>query len=185
MPPVLCTQGPLHRTATFARAQRVRHIIRQESIFNISEHHNPRQGTRGGSESRIYQSHGWAQEKDRKPEIERQTAKKQRTREKEKGKTHESRRCILLRSAAMQKHANQHVPFNRKRRECLMGAMIPFLAGSLLSVHMCDNQINFSGVKHTWKTHMLTHPQKIHRTALLKYLKPWVLWTSQFNQKAL
>lgn len=55
---VFCAQRPFHRPVIFARAQHVHHIIRQESIFNISEHHNPRQGIGGGSERRIYRSHG-------------------------------------------------------------------------------------------------------------------------------
>lgn len=38
---------PFHWPVFFARAQHVHHIIRQESIFNISEHHNPRAGHRG------------------------------------------------------------------------------------------------------------------------------------------
>lgn len=46
---VLCAQArrPFHHPVIFARAQHVHHIIRQESIFNISEHHNPRAGHRG------------------------------------------------------------------------------------------------------------------------------------------
>lgn len=50
--PFLC-RGPRHHPVIFARAQHIHHIIRQESIFNISEHHNPRQGKRGGFTSHM------------------------------------------------------------------------------------------------------------------------------------
>lgn len=46
---VLCAHAcrPLHWPVFSATALHVHHIIRQESIFNISEHHNPRAGHRG------------------------------------------------------------------------------------------------------------------------------------------
>ena len=99
--PPFFSPRPFHRPVISARAQHVHHIIGQESILNISEHHNPRPGTGGKAQRGGFTGH--MAEPKRRTEIERQASeKKQRTREAlrgEKNKTPPKNPLISSRGA--------------------------------------------------------------------------------------
>lgn len=152
---VLCAQArrPFHHPVIFARAQHVHHIIRQESIFNISEHHNPRAGHRGRLREEDLPV-TWLSTREGQAARDWGTESQTAT-NKSAGKTEKKNALIWsgthvsLGSTSMQTHANEcTVPSLRHRRKWyLTGMMIPFLADKITSWWMRDKS-NSSAGKH-------------------------------------
>lgn len=140
---VLCAHAcrRLHWPVFSATALHVHHIIRQESIFNISEHHNPRAGHRGRlreedlavtwlSTREGQAARDWGTQS----QTQRRTSQWDRRRERGGKKTQHAliwsgTHVSLGEHVTMQTHANKcaQPALHRGRKWYLTGMMIPLL----------------------------------------------------------